>query len=212
MKRPLDVTLASLYYAGFASLLIVVLLSQITEIHERWIDAVFPVAFCFLIAFIPAVIALGLWTLDSSARIAAVMFALIHIVTTIAYMAKLPRIAVVPCLRIILDCVVILAMYRPQGRHSPSNQIAFSFISSRFLENAGQSGRPLLDWRNHKSKTATGRTRLRDSGRLERSRPYLNDSYVRFADEWANQPITKPSATPLSAADPTAVNGCRLIW
>ena len=28
----------------------------------------------------------------------------------------------------------------------------------------------------------------------------------------ANQPMRKPSASPLSAADPTAVNGCRLIW
>lgn len=113
MKRPIEVTLAALYYAGFALVLVIVLLYQVGEIRERWIDAVFPVAFCFLAAFIPAVIALGLWTLDSAARISAVIFALLHLLVTIAYLTKLPTLPFLPCFRIAIDCLLIVAMRRP---------------------------------------------------------------------------------------------------
>jgi hypothetical protein len=118
MKRPLDVTLSSIYYAGFSAVLIGILLWQIASggIHERWTDAVFPVAFCFVLAMIPGVVALGLWTLDGAARIGSVVFAFLHLVVTFAFLSKLSGVHILPYARIVLDCLLIAAMFRPEVR------------------------------------------------------------------------------------------------
>jgi hypothetical protein len=76
-------------------------------------DALFPVAFCLLPALIPAVIALGLWTLDSAARIAGMLFALIHVLITVAWMSRLPEAKwFFPSLRIALDCLILTSLLR----------------------------------------------------------------------------------------------------
>src|SRR5215813_299965 len=68
MKRPVAVTLSSVYYAGFSVVLISMLLWQIASggIHERWTDAVFPVAFCFVLAVIPR--GCRAWAMDPRRR------------------------------------------------------------------------------------------------------------------------------------------------
>jgi len=118
MKRPLDVTLSSIYYAGFSVVLISILLWQIASggIHEHWTDAVFPVAFCFVLAIIPGVVALGLWTLDGAARIGSIVFALLHLLVTLAFLSKLSGIHVLASARILLDCLLIAVMFRPEVR------------------------------------------------------------------------------------------------
>lgn len=118
MKRPIAVTLSSVYYAGFSIVLISMLLGQIISggIHERWTDAVFPVAFCFMLAVVPAIVALGLWTLDSGARIGSMVFALLHLIVTMAFLSKLSGVHVFPYVRIVLDCLLVAIMFRPDVR------------------------------------------------------------------------------------------------
>lgn len=120
MKRPLDVTLSSIYYAGFSLVLIGMLVGQIASggIHEHWTDAVFPVAFCFVLAIIPGVVALGLWTLDGAARIGSVVFAFLHLVVTFAFLSRLSGVHMLPYARIVLDCLLIAAMFRPEVRRA----------------------------------------------------------------------------------------------
>jgi len=120
MKRPVAVTLSSVYYAGFSVVLISMLLWQIASggIHERWTDAVFPVAFCFVLAVIPGVVALGLWTLDGGARIGSIVFALLHLIVTMAFLSKVSGGHIVPYVRIGVDCLLVAIMFRPDVRRA----------------------------------------------------------------------------------------------
>lgn len=121
MKRPIDVTLSAIYYAGFSAVLIAVLFWQLL-VHgtqERWFDALFPILFMLLLSLIPAVISLGLWILDDAARIASVIFAFLHIMLTAVYIGHVPSSkAFLPVSRIGLDLLIILAMFRPGVRRA----------------------------------------------------------------------------------------------
>ena len=116
MRRPTDVTLTALYYAGFSAVLIFVLLWQLL-IHgtrERWFDALFAVLFFFALSLVPTVISLGLWTLDNAARLGSIMFAFLHVIVTCAHLTHLPSSRYsLPITRIGIDVLIIVAMVRP---------------------------------------------------------------------------------------------------
>ena len=60
MTRPIPVTLVSLYFGAFSCLLLAALLKPLLagEMHSRWSDAAFPLAFALLATLIPAAIGL----------------------------------------------------------------------------------------------------------------------------------------------------------
>lgn len=114
--RPWPVRLSALYYAAFCCELVAVLSWQLIghRIHNSWQEAAFPVAFCFLLALLPGVIATGLWLLDDAARIMAIMFALAHALLNWAWMSQpLVGYRVLTLTRIALDILVILLLARP---------------------------------------------------------------------------------------------------
>lgn len=129
--RPWAVTMVAAYYAAFSCELMVVLVSQLVthQIHESWRDAWFPVLFCFVLALLPAVIALGIWMLDSAARYMAMMFALLHAIVNWAWITQ-PFVynRLMPGTRIFLDILVILLLAcRPvrSAFKSEKNELSF---------------------------------------------------------------------------------------
>ena len=121
MRRPTDVTLTALYYAGFSVMLISVLFWQLLAhgTRERRFDALFPVLFLLLLSLIPRVISLGLWTMDNAARIGSIVFALLHVMVTCGYLSHLPTSRYsVPIIRIGIDVLIILVMVRPGVRRA----------------------------------------------------------------------------------------------
>jgi hypothetical protein len=90
-RRPLDVGLIALYYAAFSAVLLAILLWQWAagHIHASWQEKIIVLPFCFLLALLPGVLSLGLWMLDNAARIAAILFALLHAIAEIAFLSNL---------------------------------------------------------------------------------------------------------------------------
>ena len=114
--RPWPVTLIAIYFAGFCCELVTVLAGQMVghKIHGSWSEAVFPVAFCFMLSFLPGVIAAGLWLLDNAARIMGVFFALAHALLNWAWMSQ-PSVGYrsITLLRIAMDVLTILLLCHP---------------------------------------------------------------------------------------------------
>ena len=117
--RPWPVTLIALYYLAFCCELVVVLASQLVthKIHEPWKDAFFPVVFCFLLALLPGVIAVGLWLLDGAARIMGIFFAVLHLLLNWAWVSN-PSLhnTLLPSFRMTLDVLVVVLLTRPALR------------------------------------------------------------------------------------------------
>lgn len=121
MKRPLAVTLVSLYYAGFSGVLVGLLVWQVAsgKVHSRWSDAAFPLAFALMLAIIPGVIALGLWVMDNAARFAAILVAIVHGIATLHWAAHpLFGWQWLPPLRIAIDVAIIVALSQPSMRRA----------------------------------------------------------------------------------------------
>jgi hypothetical protein len=118
-ERPWPVTLIAIYFAGFCCELVAVLGSQLIghKIHGAWSEAAFPVAFCFMLALLPGVIAAGLWLLDNAARIMCVFFALAHAGLNWAWMSQ-PSVGYrsITLLRIAADILTILLLGHPVRR------------------------------------------------------------------------------------------------
>lgn len=115
-ERPWPVTLIAIYFAGFCCELVAVLVSQLIghKIHGAWSEAAFPVAFCFMLALLPGVIAAGLWLLDNAARLMAIFFALAHALLNWAWMSQ-PSVGyrTITLLRIAADILTILLLCQP---------------------------------------------------------------------------------------------------
>ena len=114
--RPRAVALIAAYYAAFCIELVAVLSWQLIghKIHGSWQEAAFPVAFCFLLALLPGVIAIGLWLFDDAARIMAIIFALAHALLNWAWMNQpLVGYRMLTSIRIALDILAILLLTRP---------------------------------------------------------------------------------------------------
>lgn len=120
IERPLDVTLSSTYFALFSLALLGVLVWQLAShaINARWSEAAIPLAFAFVIALIPGAIALGLWVLDSAARVIAIVFAALHALTCVALLSNPGHSHVLPAMRLLLDAAVVVCLCRPAVRQA----------------------------------------------------------------------------------------------
>lgn len=117
VSAPLAVRLIAFYQVAFAVELMGTILWQIPKIREPWSDAIFPVLFFVLIAILPAVLALGLWTLDESARIGAMLFALCHGLVNVGWISQLSQDpGPVVRVRILIDAAVIVTLLLPSIR------------------------------------------------------------------------------------------------
>jgi high-affinity Fe2+/Pb2+ permease len=92
-RRPLDVVLIAIYYAGFSAVLVGIVLYQWLggHIHGSWQEKIVVVPGCLLLGLLPGVLATGLWMFDSAARIGAIVFALLPTIAELAFLSN-PRI------------------------------------------------------------------------------------------------------------------------
>lgn len=111
-ERPLIVNAACLYWAGFSAYLIGKIAFQIFtfRIHESWTDAIMPVVLMLALSAFPAVVALGLWLLDDSARVLCMVFCFVHGMSCAAWMSTPGVHAAVPAGRVAVDIVIIVGM------------------------------------------------------------------------------------------------------
>ena len=120
-RRPLDVVLAAIYYAGFSAVLLGILLWQWAggHIHATWQEKIVVLPICFLLAILPGVLAVGLWLLDNAALIGAVLFALMHTIAELALLSN-PHIPsrAFAVFRIVLNGVIIACLGRPGVRRA----------------------------------------------------------------------------------------------
>jgi hypothetical protein len=118
-RRPLDVVLIAIYYAGFSAVLLGIILWQWLggHIHGSWQEKVLVLPFCFLLAILPGVLAVGLWMLDNAARLGAILFALLHTLTELAFLSN-PHVPsrAFTVFRIVLNGVIIACLCRPGVR------------------------------------------------------------------------------------------------
>lgn len=120
-RRPLDVVLIAIHYAGFSAVLLGMILWQWFggHIHGSWQEKIVVLPFCFLLAIMPCVLAIGLWMLDNAARLGAIVFALLHTVAELAYLSNqhIPSRAFT-VFRIVLNGVIIACLCRPGVRRA----------------------------------------------------------------------------------------------
>ncbi len=119
MRRPGEVTAIAVYHALFTAVLVATLAWQAIQ-HapiRGWKDAAPVLAMMLFISLIPAVICVGLWLMDNGARLACLIFTLLHMMITIAY---LRRAAVVwrPCGRIAIDAGIVVVLMLPRIRRA----------------------------------------------------------------------------------------------
>jgi hypothetical protein len=81
MDRPFAVTFVAFYYAIFSAVLITALIGQLTghHIHGSFKDLVVVLPMSFAVTLIPGLLAFGLWVMDNTARIGAILFAILRI-------------------------------------------------------------------------------------------------------------------------------------
>jgi hypothetical protein len=118
-RRPLDVSLVAVYFVLFSSTLVGILVRQMVShrIHAPWQDQIIVLPLCFLLALLPAVLALGLWVQDNAARIGAILFVLLHSALEIAWFSS-PRIPskAFTVFRIALNLAIVICLSRPGVR------------------------------------------------------------------------------------------------
>lgn len=120
-ERPWAVRFVAVYYAVFSCEIAGAIAWQLIggKIHGTWQDSIFPLLFCFLLALLPGVIAIGLWLLDDAARWMAVLFAVLHAVVNWAWMSNSEvRRSIMPSLRIAMDVLAIFLLNRPIVRNA----------------------------------------------------------------------------------------------
>ncbi|HYX67944.1 MAG TPA: hypothetical protein VE825_02335 [Terriglobales bacterium] len=138
MYRPLDLTLVALYHAAFSAVLLGVIAWQCL-FHPptaAWTDSLPVILMMLFASLIPAVLCLGLWLMDSGARIGALLFTLFHILLTAAWISSdsAPNL-LRPGLRIAFDLWILYVLLRPGVRR------AFQESDRLMLGLGGISGR-----------------------------------------------------------------------
>jgi len=119
MRRPGEVTVISVYHVLFSLVLVGVLFWQGVTHHpsDGWWYAAPVIVMLLFVALVPAVIAYGLWIMDEGARIACLIFTLLHALTTVAYLQHAPGYWR-PWTRLALDAVIITVLMLPRIRRA----------------------------------------------------------------------------------------------
>ena len=130
MKRPGEVTAIAAYHALFSAVLVCALVWQgiTNHLSDGWVHAAPVIVMLLFVSLIPAVLCFGLWIMDNGARIGCMVFTLLHMMITVAYLGHAPALWR-PWARIALDAVIVAVLVLPRIRK------AFE-----------QESRLLLDW------------------------------------------------------------------
>lgn len=135
MKRPRGVTAIAAYHALFSALLLGRLAWQ-AIVHRPaagWLDAAPVLLMLLFLALIPAVLCIGLWIMDEGARIAVIVFTLLHMITTVLYLEHSPGLWR-PWARMGMDVAIVAVLMLPSIRRAFREQ-------NRLVFDVGEIGR-----------------------------------------------------------------------
>lgn len=123
MRRPFGVTAIAIYHALFSVVLVGTLVWQGFTHHpsDGWLYAAPVIAMMLFLALVPAVICVGLWLMDNGARVGCLIFTLLHMLSTIAYLQHAPALWR-PWARLALDAVIVVVLMLPRIRRSFDQQ------------------------------------------------------------------------------------------
>ena len=123
MKRPGEVTAIAVYHALFSAVLVGTLVWQGLTHHpsDGWLYAAPVIAMMLFVSLVPAVICFGLWIMDNGARIGCIVFTLLHLMLTIAYVRHAPGLWR-PSARIAIDASIIAVLMLPRVRRQFENE------------------------------------------------------------------------------------------
>ena len=130
MQRPGEVTAISIYHALFSAVLVGVLFWQ-GATHppsDGWLYAAPVLVMLLFVSLVPAVIAYGLWIMDSGARIGCLILTVLHALATLAYLQH------------------ALGYWRPWARLALDAAILTVLMLPRIRRAFEAEGKLLLDW------------------------------------------------------------------
>jgi hypothetical protein len=132
MQRPGEITAIAVYHALFSAALVGVLMWQAITHHpsDGWLYAAPVVVMLLFVSLVPAVLCFGLWIMDNGARIGCLIFTLLHMMITFAYLRHASALWR-PWARLALDAVIVVVLMMPRIRRAFESE-----------------SRLLLDWRN----------------------------------------------------------------
>jgi hypothetical protein len=119
MQRPGEVTAIALYHALFSCVLVGALVIQCIfhRPSDGWVYAAPVIAMLLFVSLIPAVICFGLWIMDDGARVACILFTILHLIVTVIYLRQAPTFWR-PWVRIAIDAVIIAVLMMPRIRQA----------------------------------------------------------------------------------------------
>jgi hypothetical protein len=128
MRRPRGVTAIAVYHVLFSALLVGTLVQQGIAHHPAagWLDAAPVLLMMLFLSLIPAVLAYGLWIMDDGARVGAILFTFLHLLTAIVYVQHVPWMWR-PWTRIALDAAIIAVLLLPSIRRAFRSSSALLF-------------------------------------------------------------------------------------
>lgn len=123
MKRPGEVVAIVIYQVLFSVVLIGTLVWQGVTHHpsDGWLYAAPVIAMLLFVSLVPAVLAFGLWIMDNGARIGCMIFTLLHMMVTVAYLHRVPGFWR-PWTRLALDAVILAVLMLPRIRRAFENE------------------------------------------------------------------------------------------
>lgn len=119
MRRPAEVSAVAIYHVLFSVLLVGTLAGQ-AAFHPPsagWLDAAPVLLMMLFVSLVPAVLAYGLWIMDEGARIIAIIFTALHLISTVVYLRHVPDLWR-PWARLALDAVIIAILASPTVRRA----------------------------------------------------------------------------------------------
>lgn len=114
-ERPLELTATAFYLIAFALYVSVHLALQAVGygIREPWSEAWFPLVLCFVLAAVPAVIAMGVWVCDDLARMLAAAFTLFDLTVVILFAHRF-GFSPFRTAKFVCDLACLAAMFTPR--------------------------------------------------------------------------------------------------
>lgn len=128
MHRPIGLTAIAIYHLLFSAVLLATLVWQGIA-HppiDGWLDAAPVLLMLLFLSLIPAVLSYGLWIMDEGARIGALVFTILHLLSTVIYLQHaftLWR----PWVRAAMDVIIIAVLLLPSIRAAFREESKFLF-------------------------------------------------------------------------------------
>lgn len=119
MRRPGGVLAIAVYQLLFSAVLLATVASQAVIHHpsDGWLYAAPVLLMMIFVSVLPAVFAYGLWIMDEGARIASVIFTILHAISTVVYLQHAPTFWR-PWTRLAIDAAIVAYLFLRSTRRA----------------------------------------------------------------------------------------------